>query len=149
MPRICSYVRILVPQHSNFSGISTPPNEGPWAPSHLSVPKAMVAGLPYTGEDEIHYSNMMHCLPCHTRPTYTRHNYALTLTLTIRACHSSSKKLLQTDEFPVTSAHPVTTLPMPWASEKASSMWWNMNGWLQILRSCMIVFIRIFAPPRP
>ena len=24
-----------------------------------------------------------------------------------------------------------------------------MNGWLQILRSCMIVFISILAPPRP
>jgi len=31
----------------------------------------------------------------------------------------------------------------------ASSIWGNMNGWLQILRSCMIVFISILAPPRP
>jgi len=30
-----------------------------------------------------------------------------------------------------------------------SSMWRNMKGWLQILRSCMIVFINALAPPLP
>lgn len=38
---------------------------------------------------------------------------------------------------------------MPWVLTNASSICWKMNGWLQIFRSCMMVFMRIFAPPRP
>jgi len=37
----------------------------------------------------------------------------------------------------------------PGPFENASSICGNMNGWLQILRSCMMVFISILAPPRP
>ena len=28
-------------------------------------------------------------------------------------------------------------------------MCWNMNGWLQIFLSCIMVFINVFVPPRP
>lgn len=28
-------------------------------------------------------------------------------------------------------------------------MCWNMYGWLQIFRSCMMVFIRVLVPPLP
>lgn len=37
----------------------------------------------------------------------------------------------------------------PWLFTIASSICWNINGWLQIFLSCMIVFIKIFVPPRP
>lgn len=51
---------------------------------------------------------------------------------------------------PVCSTDPDTTPPdRPACSAKASSMCGNMKGWLQILRSCMIVFIRVFVPPLP
>ena len=36
-----------------------------------------------------------------------------------------------------------------WPFDSASSICGKMNGWLQILRSCMMVFISILAPPRP
>lgn len=33
--------------------------------------------------------------------------------------------------------------------EALTSMCWNMYGWLQIFFSCIIVFIKVFAPPLP
>lgn len=49
-----------------------------------------------------------------------------------------------------TMSYPITTLPwMPTWSQYAFSICWNMKGWLQSLRSCMMVFIRALAPPFP
>ena len=46
--------------------------------------------------------------------------------------------------------HPFTTPPLiPLNSATASSKWWNMKGWLQILRNCMIVFMSTRVPPLP
>ena len=45
--------------------------------------------------------------------------------------------------------YPVKTPFTAWFSATASSIWGNINGWLQIFLSCIIVFISILAPPFP
>lgn len=69
-------------------------------------------------------------------------------------CAGITKKtgllIISTDICTINVTYPVTIPPdSPMWSAKASSMCWNMKGWLQILRSCMIVFIKVLVPPLP
>ena len=46
--------------------------------------------------------------------------------------------------------YPVMIPPgIPKCSAIDSSMWRNINGWLQIFLSCIMVFINVFTPPLP